>query len=852
MIHYSFACKALPIAILTATLAACGGGGDTSSRPPTSATQNIITGVASKGTLRNALITAYQITADGQKGAKLSETQTDNNGAYTLKVNDYAGAVLLEMTGNSTTTMLCDIPTGCENGKAFGTEVSANFTMQSILPELLVVNSVAITPFTHLATQYALKNGLTKTNIDKAFTQIQDLFGLPNLQLSVVSDITGTVADDLDIQRYALMNAAIGLLAGRVDKIADKLNTIAVELVAKNGQLQSSEVGLIDTKIDLADVLKAAIAIANDSHVSTKINPITKAALAADLARAQASQALTNAKPSDNAGAADLAKAKAFMQTTGNLAVTLRQYDDQSLTKSLESKTKSIQALTDGDVLIADALQSTIVLLLESTLDTNISRTYSYLETQQLLDKFVNTPTLYVKANSDVKIKVDVISHTVSLNGLLSIQPKLKTVLNTYVNDGAEQSFNIINVQALYPDVNTPAINFIFKINAASKIKTPDLELGFSGNTESVFTFDFATPASLRDHITALNVNNLNALHTPKKIQATINDVTLVATKAPTGEINKFWGNLQLTLSESILDTNNGSETRKWPTPELLNLAGKFSSLNGDLLEANTTVTFDKNNKSLVISPENGHLHPSLYSYQYNEGEKSISLSASAGVFNNYWIDGTTLKIKLSDKFCGINYYYLIANDSIYLACTSKTNVIDALKEAVVINADSGWVMDTYIGEEGTYRPQYPANFNYATPVATPIDGALSSSDNFLYENSTHFTIAALSLTTKMKLLGSSASDVEAQISAKRTDFKNGEYMANFRIGNDKIVLKSLNINNNPEITLINKDNVGVDIDMRNKEKTLDIKVNGKVLGHIYKLGGLPVAKFIDNSIKAL
>ncbi len=852
MTNYSFVRKTVLVAILTVTLVACGGGGDTSSNPPTSTTQNVITGAASKGTLRNALITAYQITADGQKGSKLSETQTDSSGAYTLKINDYAGAVLLEMTGDGNTTMLCDIPTGCENGKAFGTEVPANFTMQSVLPELLVLNNVAITPFTHLATQYGLKNGLTKTNIDKAFTQIQDLFGLPNLQLSVVSDITGVVADDLDIQRYTLMNAAIGQLAGRVDKIADKLNAITVELIAKNGQLQNSEAGLVDTKIDLADILKAAIAIANDSRVAGKISPITKAALAADLARAQMSQTLTNAQPSDNAGATDLAKAKAFMQTTGNLATTLRQYDDQSLTKSLESKTKSIQALTDGDVLIADALHSSIILLLESALDTTISRSYTYIETQKFLDKFVNTSTLYVKANSNITLKVDVTAHTVTLNGLLTIQPKLKTALNTLMNDGPEQPFNIVNLKAIYPDANTVSTHFDFKINPLSKIKTSDLELGFSGSTDSLFTFDFTTAASLKDHITALNTNNLNAPNTPNSIQATVNNVVLTASKAATTEINKFAGSLQLTLTESALETTNSSDIRKWPTPALLNLTGDFSSPAGDSLTASTTVTFDKNPK-LIVSPENGHFRPNLYSYQYKEADKSIYLTTNIGVFSNYyWSQDTALKITLSDKFCSFDHYYLTVNDNIYLTCTNKSNVIDAYKEAITLGAYSDWFTNTYINQEGTYRPQYPVDFNYATTIATSINGTLNSSDNFLYENSTHFTIAALSLTTKMKLLGKSASDVEAQISAKRTDFKNGEYMANFRIGNDKIVLKSLNINNNPEITLINKDNVGVDIDMLNKEKTLEIKINGKVLGHIYKLGGLPVAKFIDNSIKAL
>lgn len=849
--NHRFAHKTVTTAIVTILLAACGGGGDTASKPPSSTTQNTITGTANQGALLNATITAYQITSDGKQGIKLSETVSDSTGSFTLKVNDYAGAVLLEVTGNSNTTMLCDIPTGCENGKLFGEAVPANFTMQSILPELLVLNRVSITPFTHLATQYAKKDGLTKANIDKAFTQIQDLFGLPSLQMSVITDVTGVVSTNLDDQRYAVMNAAIAKLAGSVGNISNKLNVIATALTTNNGQLFSSEAGLVDTKIDLADILKAAISVANDSHVSDKISPITKAALAADLARAQSNQVLTNAKPSDNAGATDLAKAKAFMQTTGNLVTTLQQYDDRSLEGSLKSKTKSIQALTNGDVLIADALYSTIVLLLESALDTTANKTYNSLQVQSLLDKFINTPTLYVKANSDVKITVDVAAHTVNLNGLLGIQPKLKVSTNTYINDGAEQTFSILNVKAIYPDVNTLATHFEFKINALSKIKTSDLELGFTGNTDSLFTFDFSSLARLKDHISALNFNNINQQHTPNSIKASLTNVSLISSKAPTTEFNKFIGSLQLTMTENILDANNGSETRKWPTPDLLNLSGDFSSPAGDSITANTTVTFDKSSK-LLISPENGHIRPNLYTYQYKENEKAIYLTANTGIFDNYWLGGKSLKIVLSDKFCGLNYYYLVANDNIYLSCTNKTNVIDAYKESAISGINTDGFTDTYVDEEGFYTFLFPTDFNYYSSTPILVNGELSSSDNQLYENSTHFTIAALSLTTKIKLLGTAASDIEAQVSAKRTDFKNGEYMANFRIGNDKVVLKSLNIKNQPSVTLINKDNIGVDINILDKEQILDITLNGKVLGHIYKLGGLPVAKFIDNSIKAL
>lgn len=143
MMTLPFSRKALPIAILTTLLAACGGGSSDSgtSNIAPAVTEGTITGTASKGILQKAIVTAYKI-SDGKKGEKLgTPVMTGDNGEYSLKISGYAGAVLLEMTSDANTKMLCDIPAGCESTTDFGKPVSAaGLTLQTVLPELKANN----------------------------------------------------------------------------------------------------------------------------------------------------------------------------------------------------------------------------------------------------------------------------------------------------------------------------------------------------------------------------------------------------------------------------------------------------------------------------------------------------------------------------------------------------------------------------------------------------------------------------------------------------------------------------------------------------------------------------------------
>ena len=837
---------------LSSLLTACGGGGsegNSTSPPPPVFSTSQISGTAVKGTMRNALISAYKINANGQKEALLASTRTSDTGAYNLTIKDYAGLVLLELTSDSQTTMRCDLPNGCENGKAFGDVVPTNLTLQALLPELQADNQAAITPYTHLASQYAQRATLNKTTIEQAYSQVEDLFDLPNILTTIPSDISDTASNNLDSQRYGVMNAAIGQMAGQVDKINTQINLLATELKTRNGQLLSSEIGHLNNLLDLADVLDAAQTVANHAKVSPKIHQLTRAIISANLAQAQASQGLTTARPSDNAGSSDIAKAKAFMHSANSLVNVAQQYENHGLVNVLKQKTQAIRSLTDGNILLADALNSSLILLLQGIADTDVNRTYHSADLQSLLDRFVNTPDLYVSAHSNSKMAVDVENHNIRLNGTLSIQPMIRGNDNRYVKDGLAQSFQLNNFTAIFPNINDRLSSITLSLYRTSKISTPDLELAALPGSDSTISMEFTSSASLKEHIAALNRNELVG-HIPNTMVITLGNIGLTALKANTSEFNRFVGSGKMTLTARQLDTSVGlNNQRFWPVPQQLNLIGAFSGSTADTLDASANITFDATSNPLT-APDKGYIRPQLYRYQYVPAEHAIYLHANSGVFNNYyWSKDKRLKVVLSDKRCALNNYYLIANDNIYLSCTDKTNVTEAFKEVLTASPYSAWFSNTYIQNEGTYRPHFPATFNFNSNNLG-VDGKLDWSDNSLYENSTHFTIGTVNLSTQIKL--TNHSPIDAQITAQRTGFSSGEYLANLRIGDDRIHLKSLTIDGTPEVTLINKDNIGVDIALLEQNNIADIKINNRVVGQLYKFNGLPVARFIDNSIIAL
>jgi hypothetical protein len=615
-----FSPKSLSVAILSVYLAACGGGGSDDAPVAAAPTNATITGTAVKGLLQSAKVTAYKV-VNGKKGDKLTETTTDNNGAYTLTVSGYSGAVILEMTADATTKMLCDIPAGCESSIAFGAAapVAANsLVLQTVLGELKTNNKTAITPFTHLAAKYAESKGFNKSTIEAALTQIADLFNLPALNDTVAVNPAGNLATaNTAEQQYAIMNAAIAQLAGKVADISAKLDALSAEINSKNGQLQSSEASGTNSKLDLADVLAAAKLVAESNQFKNAVNGAVKTILAAQLELANKNTDVTSATPTTGAGLDDLAKAKAFVNSASLLLSTLQQYDDQSFIDTAAKKVKSIQALTDGDSLIFDALDATTSVMLAAVEESQLSRTLTTNQINTLFEDVFNDRDLVATASNDLRLVIDAATNTATLNGELKLQRKKYSYINgnyTFVNDGDAKGFTVMNFKISYPSKTASAKEFTVAIDASSKIKTSNVELSLAGDSQSRVTAYFDAANTLQSHIDM--ADETNTTHLPTKVEAKLDRVTLKVLNAPASEISQFVGNATLTGKRLNLDTTTGGK-RLWPMPEIATLSGKFSSADGDMVESTASVTLSETNP--LVSPEQNFISTGFYSYQYNE-----------------------------------------------------------------------------------------------------------------------------------------------------------------------------------------------------------------------------------------
>lgn len=847
-----FSPKSLSVAILSTYLAACGGGGGDDAPAVSTPLNATITGTAVKGLIQSAKVTAYKV-VNGTKGDKLTETTTDTNGAYTLTVLGYSGAVILEMTADAATKMLCDIPAGCEGGIAFGAAapVAANsLVLQTVLGELKTNNKTAITPFTHLAAKYAEKNGLNKSNIEAALTQIADLFNLPALNETTAINPSGSFTSaSTTEQQYAVMNAAIAQLAGSVASLSAKLDALSLEINAKNGQLTSSgAVGL-----DLADVLAAAKQVVESDKFSGKIASNINTMINAYLESANKSTDVTTATPTTGAGLDDLAKAKAFVNSASLLLSTLQQYDDQSFIDTATQKVKSIQNLTDGDTLIFDALAATTGVMAEAVQQSQLTRTLTATQLNALFADAFNTRELEATASNDLKLTIDAATNTAVLNGELMLQRKKYQWNNntgsTFVNDGSAKGFTVSNFKISYPSKTVSDTDFKVAIDSNSKIKTASVELSLASDSQSYVLAHFDSAATLQNHLDS--VDSTETTHTPSKVEAKLDRVTLKVIGVPANEISQFVGNATLSGKRLNLDTTTGGK-RLWPMPDVATLSGKFSSVDGDVVESTASVTLSETNP--LVSPEQNVINTGFYSYQYNAANNTITIAPKKGTIA--WSNATQVVLSMQSQSCINGQKRLVDNlNNWWLGnCTSNSDVAEAYKAFVDSNSNGYYwsPIRAMVDADGMYAPVYPTNFDYKS-ASTTLDGKLFYSEDTLSENATHQVKGTITANTKIKLVGNAAADIEALVTANYAGQQNGNLTMTLRAGDEKIDIAGTTLNGKTTVKLSNKNGVSIDVaESSSDANKLELKVNGTVQGWMYKLNGAPVVKFKDDKIKFL
>jgi hypothetical protein len=172
--------RLLPFALTTVAallVAGCGGGGSSSGIDGTgaaattpSAQGTTMSGNVVKGPVSGATVNAFAVTG-GTMGSQVSSTTTDATGAFTMSMGNYAGPVMLQMSGGTYTDEATGAPMAMGPGDI----------MTAVLPTIAAgatVNGVAVTPLTAMAQAMAqhMAGGLTDANITAANTAVGNYF----------------------------------------------------------------------------------------------------------------------------------------------------------------------------------------------------------------------------------------------------------------------------------------------------------------------------------------------------------------------------------------------------------------------------------------------------------------------------------------------------------------------------------------------------------------------------------------------------------------------------------------------------------------------------------------------------
>ena len=205
-----------PLALTAAAallLASCGGGGssmdgmDGGGSPSGGA---VISGSAVKGPVSGATIRAFAVSG-GVAGAQIASAVTDANGAFTMPMGNYAGTVMLQMSGGN----YLDEATGARMAMGNGDVMTA---AHPAIGAGATVNDVAVTPLTAMAQAMAqrMPGGLTDANIVAAnaavgsYFMVHDILHTQPLNPLVPGSANGATRD---MMNYGMTLAAMSQYA---------------------------------------------------------------------------------------------------------------------------------------------------------------------------------------------------------------------------------------------------------------------------------------------------------------------------------------------------------------------------------------------------------------------------------------------------------------------------------------------------------------------------------------------------------------------------------------------------------------------------------------------------------------
>lgn len=207
--------KGLVITVSTlvlAFLAGCGGGGGgtTGDAGGTASAGGTISGTAILGPVSGGTVSAFAIN-NGVMGGQIGSGRTDAHGSFSMGVGDYAGPVMLQMTGGS----YMDEATGMTM------QVQPGDMMTAVIPSMTAgstMGGIKMTPLTSMAQTMAqgMSGGMTVPNITTANNGVGSYFMIDDILHVIPMDplAQGSAGSaDQNMRNYGMTVAAMSQYA---------------------------------------------------------------------------------------------------------------------------------------------------------------------------------------------------------------------------------------------------------------------------------------------------------------------------------------------------------------------------------------------------------------------------------------------------------------------------------------------------------------------------------------------------------------------------------------------------------------------------------------------------------------
>lgn len=268
-------------ALMIAALTSCGGSGVTSTNTGPAATS--VSGVASKGPIKDGAVTIWALKDDGTKGSVLADgIRTAADGSYSADIGKYNGNILVEASG------------GTYEDEATGNLVTLDIPLRAALTGATGKVTMAVTPLTELAVRSA--GPLTRTAIEEANTMLGIMAGGISIVNTDPADVS-KAGRRTDNNQYGLMLATISQMSHKKGWRLDQTLDYIKKDLDDDGVAQKAGP---DLKEALKEFIsspknKTEITHLDDTNidngldlVSDPLKPVGKPAVKSDLAKAKA------------------------------------------------------------------------------------------------------------------------------------------------------------------------------------------------------------------------------------------------------------------------------------------------------------------------------------------------------------------------------------------------------------------------------------------------------------------------------------------------------------------------------------------------------------------------------------